>query len=257
VSRSIVSGRVEKSLREIGLTEYESQAYLVLVSSGEITAGDISKNTSIPYSKVYSVLDSLERKGWIEVRGGRPRQYYPKAPVEAMNAERSRLEAKFDEHQQLIVGELQPAFEQRKIKEKPEIWIIRGAPNIVSNINEIVVRTKRELMVALPMIAPAMLSVFSTALRLLRDRQVNVRLLTARDSLPSIGEQAANIASIRVRDEMFGGGIVSDGRESLIFLGEGTGERQALAIWSDNVGLTMIAKVYFEHLWSTAQETKV
>lgn len=253
MSKPTVSGKVEKALREIGLTEYESQAYLSLIASGELTAGAVSKSTSIPYSKVYSVLDSLEQKGWIEIRGGRPRLYYPKAPDEALRSELQRLENRFEEYQKLIVDELQPIYEQRKIKEKPEIWVIRGAANIASNINEIIVRTRRELMVALPRIAPGLFQLASLPLRQLMDREVDVLLLTTKDSLPLVDGYIANLAKIRVREEMFGGGIVSDDHESLIFLGEGAGDKQALAIWSDNIGLTMIAKVYFEHLWNTAE----
>ena len=95
MAEALISGRVDRSLRDIGLTEYESLAYLALVKSGELTAGKVSEFTSIPYSKVYSVLDSLDRKGWIEVKGGRPRLYYPKSPVEALMAEQLKQEKVF------------------------------------------------------------------------------------------------------------------------------------------------------------------
>jgi hypothetical protein len=58
---------------------------------------------------------------------------------------------------------------------------------------------------------------------------------------------------VRVRDEMFGGGVVVDGKETLLFLGKGVTEEQNLAIWSDHVGLNMIATIYFQHLWDTAK----
>jgi len=253
VSKPIVSGRAERALREIGLTEYESQAYLSLIAYGELTAGAISKSTSIPYSKVYSVLDGLEEKGWVEIKGGRPRLYYPKAPSDALRSELHRLERSFEEHQKLLVSELQPIFEQRKIKEKPEVWIIRGATNIASNINEIVGRTKRELLVALPRIPAGLFQIVSVPLRQLRDQEVRIQLLTTKSSLSQMDLSMLNLAEIRVRAEMFGGGIVADGRETLILLGDGSGDRQALAIWSDNLGLTTIAKVYFDHLWNTAE----
>ena len=49
----LVGSRGEKALREIGLTEYETNAYIALVQFGESTAGQISESTSIPHSKVY------------------------------------------------------------------------------------------------------------------------------------------------------------------------------------------------------------
>jgi len=47
---------------------------------------------------------------------------------------------------------------------------------------------------------------------------------------------------------------VVDGRETLFFLGKDVTEEQDLAILSDHVGLTMIAKIYFEHLWDTSEK---
>lgn len=253
MSDTVVGVKVERALRGIGLTEYESLAYLSLVKSGELTAGKISESTSIPYSKVYSVLDSLERKGWVEIKGGRPRQYYPRSPVEALRAERLRLENRFDQYRELIVAELQPLYERREIKEKPEIWIIRGEENIASNIKETLGRVKRELMVALPRIPPELFRFVFPSFELLRDKRVDILLLTTRNALPSVEGYLRHIAEVRVRDEMFGGGMVADGQETLLFLGGDVAGQQTLAIWSDHIGLTMIAKIYFEHLWNTAE----
>jgi sugar-specific transcriptional regulator TrmB len=253
LAEPLISGRVDKSLREIGLTEYESLAYLALVKSGELTAGKVSELTSIPYSKVYSVLDSLDRKGWIEVKGGRPRLYYPKSPVEALMAEQLKQENKFEQIKELLIEELLPLYEQRGVKEKPEIWIIRGSENIASNIREIIVKVKRELMVALPEVPAELPPMVFPYLELLRDRKVNILLLTTTDLVSTLKDYAAYIAEVRVRDEMFGGGVVVDGKETLLFLGKGVTEEQNLAIWSDHVGLNMIATIYFQHLWDTAK----
>jgi sugar-specific transcriptional regulator TrmB len=245
--------KVERALKEIGLTEYEILAYLALINSGELTAGEISRVASIPYSKVYSILDNLERKGWIEIKGGRPRLYYPRAPSEALRAERLRQESLFDQYQQLIVSELQPIFVHRKIKERPEIWIVRGSANIVANINDIIERTKRELMIALPRIPNQLSRVTQPILSKLKDKRINILLLTTKDSIKHVDKFSIFLAEVRVRDEMFGGGLVSDERESLLFLGEGERDHEALAILSDHVGLTSIAKIYFKHLWDTAE----
>jgi sugar-specific transcriptional regulator TrmB len=249
---SIVSSRIEKSLREIGLTEYESLAYVVLVKFGELTAGQVSEHTSIPYSKVYSVLDSLDRKGWIEIRGGRPRHYYSRPPVEALEAERLRKENRFEQFREAVVSELQPLYERRDVKEKPEIWIIRGVENIASAIKDVPQKVQRELMVALPEIQHELATIVQPSLVLLRDKRVEIHLLTTKEIADTLRSIIAHVAEIRVREEMFGGGLVVDGKETLLFLGKGVTEDQNLAIWSDHVGLTMIAKIYFEHLWDTA-----
>ena len=58
-----ISERTKKALRDIGLTGYESIAYLHLVITGPSAANQISNSTGLPYSKIYDVLTNLEKKG--------------------------------------------------------------------------------------------------------------------------------------------------------------------------------------------------
>jgi sugar-specific transcriptional regulator TrmB len=46
-----------------------------------------------------------------------------------------------------------PVYEKSGIKEKPEIWVVRGFYNIASKVNEIIQNSQRELLIALPQIA--------------------------------------------------------------------------------------------------------
>jgi hypothetical protein len=53
---------------------------------------------------------------------------------------------------------------------------------------------------------------------------------------------------------MFGGGIIADGREVILLLGQEE-EAISLAIWSDHIGLARLAKNYFEFLWEDSGTT--
>ncbi len=243
-----VNGRIREALRDIGLTEYEALAYIALVSLGEITAIKISEATLIPYSKIYGVLEGLRNRGWIGVKDGRPKTYFPRSPIDALRSEKIKMENKFQVYEKIVLEDLQPLFEQVRIKERPEIWIIRGNKNIVSNIVRIIKSTRNRLMMAIPTIS---LEMHQNVLPLLGQIQgVDIQLLMTEELFRSMGRYAHIFGEVRTRDEMFGGGLVADGRECLIFLGE---EHGHLAIWSDDIGLTTIAKVYFEHLWETAK----
>ncbi|MDP4039991.1 MAG: helix-turn-helix domain-containing protein [Candidatus Pacearchaeota archaeon] len=52
---------------ELGLTKNESRAYETLVQFGALSAGDVSKRSGVPYSRIYDVLDSLVHKGIVSV----------------------------------------------------------------------------------------------------------------------------------------------------------------------------------------------
>ncbi len=55
---------------------------------------------------------------------------------------------------------------------------------------------------------------------------------------------------------MFGGGVVSDGKQVVILLGaEKVGRNyEPLAIWAEHSGLASFAKEYFQYLWEDAKE---
>lgn len=245
-----MNSRIREVLRDIGLTEYEALAYTALISLGELTAIKISEATSIPYSKIYSVLENLKNRGWIGVREERPKTYFPRSPIDALRSEKMRMENRFQLYEKIILEDLQPLFEQMRVKEKPEIWMIRGNKNIFSNIIRIVKNTKYRLMIAIPKMSQ---EIHQNLLPLLRQLQgIEIQLLVTDELFHSMEKHDLILGEVRTRNEMFGGGLVSDGRECMIFLGE---EHGHLAIWSDDIGLTTIARVYFEHLWETARPT--
>jgi len=253
LSGSKASEKTTRALKDLGLTDYEVYAYLSLVQHGELSAGDVSKQTSIPYSKVYSVLESLERKGWVEPGSGRPKLHYPRSPSEALRAEAIRQENKMKELETLIVSELQPVYEKREIREKPEIWMIRGEENISAKIREMLKKVERELIVALPLVPKGLFTPLISSLNSLMDKRIDILFLTTPEALKQLPRNIPNLAETRTREDMFGGGILIDGGEALLFLGRTGPTQTMLAIWSDHMGLTQIAKIYFQHLWETAE----
>jgi len=63
-----LSERASGSLEGLGLNGSEVKAYIALLKGGSMTANDISREARIPYSKVYDALESLHKRGWVEVQ---------------------------------------------------------------------------------------------------------------------------------------------------------------------------------------------
>ncbi len=55
----------EDALRDIGLTPGESRVYLGLIRLGSSTTGPLAMHAGVSSSKVYKILDRLERKGLV------------------------------------------------------------------------------------------------------------------------------------------------------------------------------------------------
>ncbi len=61
-----LSEKTKKAMEEVGLGSYEIKVYISLLENGSMPASELSKKSSVPYSKIYEVLNSLEERGWIE-----------------------------------------------------------------------------------------------------------------------------------------------------------------------------------------------
>lgn len=62
-------------LKQLGLTDYQSRAMIVLFCKGETTAKSICTLGGIRPTKIYSVLKSLEDKGFVQYTCTKPREY--------------------------------------------------------------------------------------------------------------------------------------------------------------------------------------
>ncbi|PVX23262.1 MAG: transcriptional regulator [Candidatus Bathyarchaeum sp.] len=250
-----VSEDAKRVLHEVGLTEYETRAYLILLEQGVMTASEVSEHGRIPYSKVYETLNSLEKKGWLEAEKGRPTRYFPKAPTESLEAARLRLEDMVNGWKHVVMGELQPLYEKRELMEKPDMWILRGEFSIMAKLQEMMGIVKSELLIAVPAFAKPFVDASVSALGQVRASNVDVKVMLAGKWTQ---KELAMLGNVRLRDNMFGGGVIVDGKEALLFLGEADTKRSysgLLVIWSNHIGLVKFAREYFQLLWDTAKPT--
>ncbi len=66
---------IRRYLKELGLTQYETDAYMVLLEKGLLTATECSAASSVPRPRCYDVLRSLMEKGLVRMEPGRPVRY--------------------------------------------------------------------------------------------------------------------------------------------------------------------------------------
>ncbi|MCF8884528.1 MAG: helix-turn-helix domain-containing protein [Nitrososphaerota archaeon] len=247
-----ISEKLRRALHRLGLTDYEIKVYKTLLENGELTASKLSELADVPYSKIYEVLESLEKKGWVGTEGGRPAHYYPKSPVTALETCRAKIEKELREYEEVVLSELLPIFEGRGFKEKHDIWILRGEENIIAKIKNLLSNCERELLVAAPLITKELSAIFFPHLAYIVNRGGVVKIMLSKDVSQSLVKKFSEIAEVRFKEQMFGGGLIADSREVILLLGE---ERSGIsfAIWSDHVGLAKFAKDYFNYLWNDAE----
>ncbi len=247
-----IGENTKRFLNELGLTTYESAVYLSLIEHGVMTASKVSESAGVPFSKVYEVLNSLERKDWIDIERGRPSRYFAKSPTEAFEGVRRKLDEKLQSWKQTMVGELQPLYEKRELREKPDIWILRGEASVLAKLREMLSEAHLQVMIAAPLFARTLAEKTMPMLSSFKLDDVDVSVLVA-GSLKDWGLDAIQgFGGVRERADMFGGGVIVDGKEAMLFLGEE--DKPSLVVWSNHTGLVKFAKDYFQYLWKTSKQ---
>lgn len=165
---------IQKALETLGLTEYETKAYICLVEKGTSTAGNLSKLTEIPHSKIYEVLMRLEKRNLIEAQKGRPllfKAIKPSTAIEAIETQlKTNLQNEYTERktnlentytkqitelsdaQKLVIDELDGLFCKNEVVEPSEdiVWTIHGKANLDSQAQEIILSAQTEVRLRMP-----------------------------------------------------------------------------------------------------------
>lgn len=75
-----MSSKLIKNLQKIGFTEKEGKIFDVPVYLDQAEASEISRETRVPGTGVYSILRGIEKKGYIRVLEGNPIHFYHTRP---------------------------------------------------------------------------------------------------------------------------------------------------------------------------------
>ena len=76
---------LSKLRRYFDLNLYEVKLWVSLLSRGVSTAGELSDIADVPRSRSYDVLESLEKKGFVVMKLGKPIKYIAIPPGEVVD----------------------------------------------------------------------------------------------------------------------------------------------------------------------------
>ena len=76
---------IEK-LRKLGLSPYESKCYLALVKQGNLLGKEIAEKSGVPPTSVYRNLETLQKRGLVQIVQKEPFVYQAVEPEIALPA---------------------------------------------------------------------------------------------------------------------------------------------------------------------------
>ena len=143
-----------KKVKALGLNTYEVKIWTALLSRGVSTAGELSDIANVPRSRSYDVLESLEKKGFVVMKLGKPIKYLAVAPKEVLERVKEQIEAKTKIHISGInensftslIKDLQKSYDKTQ-KDADTIAVLKG-PNLQRHILFLSGNAKKDIVVA-------------------------------------------------------------------------------------------------------------
>ncbi len=150
---------IEKSsltkLKDFGLNTYESKLWTALLSRGVSTAGELSDIADVPRSRSYDVLESLEKKGFIIMKLGKPIKYIAVPPEEVLERVKKKIKEKSEKQIKLMnelrlgnmVNELNLLYSQGvELIEPTELsGSLKGHDNIYNHLETMAKKAKKSI----------------------------------------------------------------------------------------------------------------
>jgi len=140
-----------KKIRSFGLNTYEAKIWAALLSRGVSTAGELSDIANVPRSRSYDVLESLKKKGFVEMKLGKPMKYLAVPPKEVLENVKRAIEKNTEKHISEIKNEsftnlintFQELHEKNTNKIDSIVAVLRGRKNIYKHLNFLFNNTKK------------------------------------------------------------------------------------------------------------------
>ncbi|MDO7976584.1 TrmB family transcriptional regulator [Oceanotoga teriensis] len=229
------------TLKMFGFTEYESKVYITLLKTGKSSGYEISKNSSVPRSKVYNILEILIKKGCIVHTKNTNPIYYDAIPINELI---KNLEYKYNKALENISYELN---EYNRKVDMDNMWHIEGYENTFNKCRNMIQNTKNELYLQIweedyKEIKEDLEKFESSGKKLLLifySKNHNYKL-NIKNYYPHGFEDE--------KEKEFGGrwiNIVSDSNQ--VIFGHIKNTKNAEVIWTESNSLIFLAKEYIKH----------
>ncbi len=146
---------LHKIKQSFDLNLYESMVWAAILSRGMAPAGEISDMSNVPRSRVYDILSSLEKKGFVEAKPTKPLMYAAVDPEKAV--ENAKKQAKKKSTAMLrnldrlsgtaLFEELQGIYNEGTgmVESVEQTGVLRGRQHLYSHMHSLVGSAKKSV----------------------------------------------------------------------------------------------------------------
>ncbi|MEM1535999.1 MAG: helix-turn-helix domain-containing protein [Candidatus Pacearchaeota archaeon] len=253
-------GRLRKLF---GLNLYEVKVWTALLSRGVSTAGELSDISGVPRSRTYDILESLEKKGFIVMKLGKPIKFVALRPTEVVERvkknfikEAQEMAKRLDEIKGTeVMNELNAIFSQgiKYVDPTELIGAIRGRTNLYNHLEMIIKNAAKEVTIATT--EEGLCRKFESlkaALAKAKKKGVKIRIAAPiTEKNYKIAKDLAKIAEIR-SGKMNARFALADNKEAMFMIlnDEEVHSNYDTAIWVNSPFFVQALSSLFEESWN-------
>ncbi len=230
---------IVEQFREVGFTLYEARLYATLLRFGPQNGNELSRNSGVPSSKVYGMVERLLAKGTVQsINSATGTQFVALDPDELIGRLRRQFNAPLD-----FLAEQLPQLSEFV---RDEVFLsVAGADNVLEASRQIIDQARAEVHISL---WKPELEALQGALAAAVDRGVQVfgMLYSTSADLPAgtwLRHAYEEIVGRRIGGRMLS--LVSDSSEALVARLPAGGD--AAGVRTRNPVLTLIVSEYLHH----------
>jgi HTH-type transcriptional regulator, sugar sensing transcriptional regulator len=260
----IVKEEFLSRLRKIfDLNLYEVRVWTALLSRGVSTAGELSNISDVPRSRTYDILETLEKKGFIVMKLGKPIKFVALKPEEVIERVKRNLSKEADEKSKRldrlkseeILTELSSLFKQGvKFVEPSDLsGSLKGRQNLYNHLDMMIREAEKTITIVTT--APGLnrkLEALMPSLEKAKKRGVKIRIASQIDNNnKEIVKDLSKVAEIRQMDKVRARFAIVDGQQLLFMIldDESVHPNYDVAIWLSTEFFASAMEQLFEAAW--------
>lgn len=220
----LIKPELINQIKHLGLNSYESKIWIALLSKGVATAGELSDISNVPRSRTYDVLESLEKKGFIIVKIGKPIKYIAVKPEDVLE----RVKEKTKQDLQLQIDMINKLKDSEMINELTTLHnnkinhinpdeltnAIKGRSTIQNYISSLIRNANKSIRVISTSDAP--LKKLSSLKKAFQDKNLKIDIFAQFNDIKYLNElkKKANVKNINLNMRV----IIIDDEDILFYL---------------------------------------
>ncbi len=266
----IVKEELLKKLRAaFDLNIYEVKIWTSLLCRGVATAGELSDISQIPRSRSYDVLDSLEKKGFVMMKLGKPIKYIAIEPTEIIRRikdqvkekSKARIEELSNIKDENLFTDLNLLYNQgiQKVDSTNLSGSVQGRDAIYSQLKGMLEGAEKEVVIATTAEgALRKMKKFKSVLTKLKDKGVSVKVAAPVENLDGVSKDVRESVAFKKVEGLDARFCVVDKKQVLFMVSDDQSVHETYdsAVWVSAPYFSESFSTMFDAMWAKGSSLK-